>query len=140
VREDVATGNRASRPILAEVAALLGRVDEEVRRLGLRCERCGRCCDFSANDYVLYASGLERALVVSRYGMPRIGPDGRCSFQAGGLCSIHPLRPLGCRLFFCDPAARLLSQRLHERFLRELKELARRRALVWDYSPFFAHG
>ena len=122
---------------IADLEALYRRVDEEVASLGLTCERCGRCCDFAANEYRLYASWLERALVLSRHGPPRLRPDGRCAFQDGRDCSIHPDRPLGCRLFFCGAEARRVGQEAHERFIRQLRGLSRRHGLPWDYAPFF---
>lgn len=133
-----ATG--VSRQAVADLEALYRRVDEETRRLGLACEGCGRCCDFAANDYRLYACRLERALVVSSRGLPRLGPDGRCSFQKERVCSIHQRRPLGCRLFFCEAAARRMGEELHERFIGELRALSRRHGIAWDYSPFFSNA
>jgi len=108
---------------LADLEAFFRHVDEEVRGLGSGCQRCGRCCDFARNDYRLYASGLERALVASRYGEPRLGGDGRCCFQSGRLC---------------DPSAKRAGETLAERFIAELRALSRRHRVPWDYAPFFS--
>jgi len=123
---------------LADLEAFFRHVDEEVRGLGSSCQRCGRCCDFAHNDYRLYASALERALVVSRHGEPRLRGDGRCCFQSGPLCAIHPDRPLGCRLYSCHPSAKRAGETLAERFIAELRALSRRHRVPWDYAPFFS--
>lgn len=32
------------------------------------------------------------------------GGGGACPYQVDGLCSVHEIRPFGCRVFFCDPS------------------------------------
>jgi Fe-S-cluster containining protein len=43
--------------------------------------------------------------------------------QIDGLCSVHPIRPFGCRIFFCDPTAGDWQQQQYELFHAELKQL-----------------
>lgn len=46
---------------------------------------------------------------------------GGCRFQEGGLCGVHPVRPFGCRIFFCDPTAEQWQQDQYEQFHRQIK-------------------
>ncbi len=48
---------------------------------------------------------------------------GGCPFQVARLCGVHPIRPFGCRIFFCDPTASDWQQTHYEAFHRRLKDL-----------------
>jgi Fe-S-cluster containining protein len=120
-----------------ELLALYRDLDDHLARVGVKCRVCGRCCDFARNDYRLYASFLEFALVARGHGQPRLGPSGCCGFLVEGSCSIHPVRPLGCRTFFCDRAHKPREQDTCHAFQQRLRALTDRHGLAWDYSPFF---
>jgi Fe-S-cluster containining protein len=49
------------------------------------------------------------------------------------LCSVHPIRPFGCRIFFCDPTATDWQQQQYERFHAELKQLHERFGVAYYY-------
>jgi Fe-S-cluster containining protein len=115
---------------------LYAELDARLAEFGVECRHCGRCCDFSRSDCRLYASFLELALVARRHRRPHLTPSGQCGFLADGRCSIHPLRPLGCRVFFCDPAYKPREQDLCHAFQRRLRALADRYRLPWDYALF----
>lgn len=125
------------RAALDELLAAYDALGCEVARLGVVCQACGKCCDFARNDYRLYASRLELALVLRDHGPPRLRADGCCGFLRNGRCSIHPSRPLGCRTFFCDPAHRPREQDLCHAFQRQLRTIAERHTVPWGYAPFF---
>jgi len=123
---------------LDELVALYALLDRHLAALGVACKQCGRCCDFARNDYRLYASAIERALVVARHGEPHLAASGRCGFLADGRCTIHPSRPLGCRVHFCDPAHKPREQALYHTWQRRLRALTDRYGIGWGYAPFFA--
>ncbi len=124
---------------LRQLDALYEDLEAHLARLRVPCRACGECCDFARNGYRLYASEIERALIVARHGEPRLTPEGRCGFLAAGRCSAHASRPLGCRIFFCDPAHKPREQDLYHAFLERLRALADQFQLPWNYAPFF-HG
>ena len=118
-------------------------IERELAAAGRACKACGRCCNFSANDYVLYASQIETDLVAEKTGRRPELAEGRCSFQdAAGRCTIRRWRPLGCRTYFCDQArpGGDSFEGLHERTLKRIKDLARQHHLEWRYGRFFAGG
>jgi uncharacterized protein len=75
------------------------------------CNRCGLCCrdkviTLSPYDVirVARAAAISTGVAVSRYtirrgSILRFLPDGRCAALDGLRCTIHPGRPLACRLY-----------------------------------------
>ncbi|MGH7214404.1 MAG: hypothetical protein ACREIT_06545, partial [Tepidisphaeraceae bacterium] len=51
------------------------------------------------------------------------GGQSGCPFQLDKLCTVHAIRPFGCRIFFCDSTATQWQQEQYERFHAELKRL-----------------
>ena len=56
-----------------------------------------------------------------------------CPLQIDGLCSVHAIRPFGCRIFFCDPTATQWQQERYELFHAELKGLHERFGVPYHY-------
>lgn len=55
--------------------------------------------------------------------VPLASDTGGCPFQVDRLCSVHPFRPFGCRMFFCDATATEWQNQAYERFHARLKRL-----------------
>jgi hypothetical protein len=65
--------------------------------------------------------------------------SGECPFLTQEKhCGIHPVRPLGCRTYFCDPGYRPHESGVYERFRDKIAEISNRHNIPWDYRPF--HG
>ena len=62
-------------------------------------------------------------------GIPLSG----CPFQQVNLCSVHAIRPFGCRIFFCDSTAQDWQQDQYTRFHAELKRLHEELAVPYFY-------
>jgi hypothetical protein len=60
---------------------------------------------------------------------------GLCPFWRDGRCSIRPARPLGCRLYFCDPGDPALSEQLCQHAHRELAQVSASFNVTWWYGP-----
>jgi len=93
-----------------------------------RCDASGRCCRFEEFDHRLFVTTIELATFLyeleTRDWPPREKWNGAgCPFQVGGLCSVHPIRPYGCRIFFCDATAASWQHEQYERFHARLKRL-----------------
>lgn len=90
------------------------------------CNVSGRCCRFEEYGHRLFVTTLEMAAFVHHLGQQHSvdGWNGRgCPFQWNGLCKVHRIRPMGCRLYFCDPTAIEWHQETYERFHAELRRL-----------------
>ncbi len=118
------------------VGALYAELDREITAAGPRCDASGRCCRFREYGHTLFLSHLE-ADVLLAVAPPFAQPVSAdfCPFQVENLCTAREPRPLGCRVYFCDPAYQETGQALSEKYLRRLKGMADELGLGWRYAP-----
>lgn len=118
------------------VLELYQEVDREVAAAGPVCVASGRCCRFKEYGHTLFLSNLEADVLLSQappYETP-VSPD-FCPFQKDNLCTARQPRPLGCRVYYCDPSYQETSHAITEKYLRRLKELAAEQGVEWRYAP-----
>ncbi len=125
-------------------------LDELVRATHARqpiCNASGRCCHFEEFGHRLYVTGFETAWLIrqlppdsplTRESLDAAIARGGCPFQHGTRCTVHPLRPLGCRVYFCDPTAQAWQQEIYESLLRSLRSLHDRHAIPYEYGEWRA--
>jgi hypothetical protein len=118
------------------VLELYRDVDAEVAAAGPVCVASGRCCRFAEYGHTLFLSNLE-AEVLLRGAPPLDGPvtAATCPYQKGNLCTAREPRPLGCRIYYCDPNYRDTMSRISEAAVRRVKELADALGLPYRYAP-----
>lgn len=122
--------------------AIYAELDAEVARRAPVCALSGRCCRFIAYDHTLFVSAPEAALLLADAPPPsRPLDDGEtCPWQdVQGRCTARQARPLGCRVYFCDPAYEGQAPELSEAFLARVKHLADELGLPWNYAPLHHH-
>lgn len=113
----------------AAITQLHREIAQRVRDAAPVCTASARCCDFRATGHDLFVTGLEVAWTLDRIpdqraidagAIERAAERGDCPFlvRRHGLaaCGVHPARPAGCRVYFCD--------RTRERFVQDLAEHA----------------
>jgi Fe-S-cluster containining protein len=116
----------AGRPEVATaVDAVYRSVQGEIDERRPRCDISGRCCRFEEYGHRLYVTTLELASFVRQHaGGPDAPWDGTgCPFQRAKLCTVHTIRPFGCRMFFCDATSTEWQNDAYERFHARLKQL-----------------
>jgi Fe-S-cluster containining protein len=120
----------------ARVLEIYHGADREVAAAGPVCVASGRCCRFKEHGHTLFLSELE-AEVLLESAPPYAAPVNAdlCPFQKDNLCTAREPRPLGCRIYFCEPTYQETAANISERYLSRLKELARERGLPWRYAP-----
>jgi len=144
------------------IADLYTRVDAAIAARGPTCWLSGRCCNFDEFGHRLYVTGLEIEWVLgkaSRHGgtKARRGDEEQgggkdesalsdpsclrasvpsCLFQSNTLCTIHTIRPLGCRIFFCQDRTQDWQRELYEQFLNELRALHEEHDLPYRYMEW----
>jgi Fe-S-cluster containining protein len=122
---------------------LYGELDAEVAGLGPVCALSGRCCRFTEYGHTLFLSAPEAALLLAEAPPPvrHLDDGASCPWQdKQGRCTAREARPLGCRVYFCDPAyEQPHAPELSERYLGRLKRLVGELDLPWNYAPFHQH-
>lgn len=135
----------AADPTVAlELEAIYTFAAAEIESRGPACWASGRCCNFEAAGHRLYVTGLEAAYTALRVGPGVLTAEslkaamarGGCPFQATNLCGAHEIRPLGCRVYFCDRSAQEWQQDLCERALLRLRGLHERRRIEYRYGEW----
>jgi Fe-S-cluster containining protein len=117
-------------------------VDAEVARQTPVCAISGRCCRFEEYGHTLFVSSPEFALLLADAPAPsRPLDDGAtCPWQDDrGRCSARGARPLGCRVYFCDPDFQEKAPEIAEAGIARLKRLVDEKGLPWDYAPLHRH-
>lgn len=127
-------------------AGLEGVYTELAGRIAERDPACwgsGRCCAFEKHGHRLYVTGLEAAytLVSGARKIQTADIDaalaaGGCPFQIAGSCSVHLIKPMGCRVYFCDKSAQLWQQELSEEMQRRIAALHDAHAIGYRYAEW----
>ncbi len=122
--------------------AIYHDVDLAVASAGPVCELSGRCCRFKEYGHTLFVSGLEFQHLVSHAPSPTRAIDSgeTCPWQnEHGHCQAREARPLGCRIYFCDPTYQTTAPVLSETFIARLKRLTEHLGVAWNYAPLHHH-
>lgn len=123
-------------PALREILAW---ADSEVAKESPRCEASGKCCRFKDFGHRLYLSQMEAKLLMDGAPPHPIPSDENCCpYQVNGLCTRREERPLGCRVYFCDPNFSGSMERIMEEGIFRLKKLADQHQIGWDYASLHA--
>jgi hypothetical protein len=122
------------------VDQLYEELGAEIERRRPVCVMSGRCCHFEEYGHRLFVTTMELATFAHQYLPIQRGDwDGKgCRFQVGKLCGVHAHRPMGCRLFFCDPTATLWQQEQYEKFHGQLKRLHEQFEVPYAYLEWRA--
>lgn len=119
------------------VLELYREADADVAAAGPVCLASGRCCRFKEYGHTLFVSQLEADVLLADappYDPAAVTAD-FCPFQKGNLCTAREPRPLGCRVYYCDPNYQDTMAAITEKYLRRLKALADEYAAGWRYAP-----
>lgn len=123
----------------ARMATFYAAVDEAVAAHRPVCRNRGACCRFDSFGHKLYVTTVELAFFL--HGLrdrPRLPQEGACPYQVGGLCTARDHRPLGCRVFFCDPETRDWQGPEYERRLIELRQLSSEFGVPYRYVEWLS--
>jgi Fe-S-cluster containining protein len=136
--------------VALELESIYAYTAAAIEARGPACWASGRCCNFEAVGHRLYTTGLEAAYTVSRLAEQAAAPAltpasleaalarGGCPFQVANLCGVHTIKPLGCRVYFCDRSAQEWQMDLSERTLGRLKTLHERHGIEYRYGEWRA--
>jgi Fe-S-cluster containining protein len=124
--------------VVRAVHELYADLQREIDNRRPRCEASGRCCRFEEFGHRLYVTTIELAAFLAdrRSGQSpaTLHWDGTgCPYQVDGLCSVHAIRPFGCRIFFCDASSSDWQRVQYERFHARIKRLHEDMGIAYLY-------
>lgn len=144
---------------------LYAELNDEITTLAPTCWNKGDCCRFGAYGHRLYVTTLELMYFAARLhapGPPSAGSTvphepgrslpvlagaslemfasafeaDRCPYATGGRCQAREARPLGCRIFYCDPGAQSWQGPVTERYLARLRTLHEQFEVPYYYADW----
>lgn len=139
----------ASDPQITDVMlTIFEEASEAVRRERPLCLASGCCCRFEAHGHRLYVTGLEVAwflrLLQESQGrsvttemIQDAQSRGDCPLLEDGMCSVHAIRPFGCRSYFCDPRA-TWQESLYEQWHERVRQLHEQHDIPYFYAEWRA--
>lgn len=130
--------------VVSELEAIFFRAAGAISARGPACWASGRCCNFEKAGHRLYVTGLEAAYTVARLVPGQLSAEslnaarlaGGCPFQAENLCAVHTIKPLACRVYFCDLSAQAWQQELLEELQGDLRRLHERHGVPYRYAEW----
>lgn len=132
--------------VVSELERVYSAAAGAIAERGPACWASGRCCNFEKAGHHLYVTGLEAAYCVARAGpapasaglLPILTPTAGCPYQVRNLCSVHEIKPLGCRVYFCDRSAQRWQEELSERLLADIRAIHDRHGIAYRYGEWRA--
>jgi Fe-S-cluster containining protein len=123
-------------PLRTGLLQIYGDLAVDIAAAGPICDLSGRCCRFKEFGHTLFVSRTEAELLLED-GLPEnaVIDESGCPFQIGNLCTARERRPLGCRVFYCDPRYAGQGEALSERYVARLKRLHDETGSAWEYRP-----
>jgi Fe-S-cluster containining protein len=121
--------------------AFYRKVDEAISAHRPVCINRGACCRFGQAGHRLYVTDAELAYFLDRQsprGLRPVGSADACPYQEAGQCTARAHRPLGCRIYFCDPASRAWQGPEYERWHAELVRIGAESGLEYRYREWLA--
>ena len=132
----------AQQAIALELETIFERTSSAIEARGPACWASGRCCNFAATGHRLYVTGLEVAYAVNKgaalsaAAVAEARTRGGCPFQVQTLCGIHAIKPLGCRVYFCDRTSHEWQNELYEKMLTGIRSLHDRWDIEYRYGEW----
>lgn len=126
--------------LAADMADFYADLDAAIAAHRPTCWNKGACCKFADYGHKLFVTSVELAYFVRGQCHAWIPPTDHtaCPYQQGGLCTAREHRPMGCRVFFCDPAAQHWQNDEYERQLEKLKAIGNRHGVDYRYIEWLS--
>ena len=114
----------ARRPeVVRAMRVFYARADRLIAQKAPTCLNKGECCRFGRFGHRLYVTALEVCYYLACGEAPLAVTDDACPHACEGRCHTRDRRPLGCRIFYCDPTAQVWQGPLTEDQLTRLRAM-----------------
>ena len=127
----------ACRPeVVQAMRAFYADADGLIARQPGSCSSCGDCCRFGEHGHRLCVTALEVCYYLAGgESVPSMTADA-CPHAVDGACRARARRPLGCRIFYCDPCAESWQGPLTEQLLARLRDLHEELGVPYFYADW----
>ncbi len=140
--------------VITAVELLYRDLDAGIAAHAPTCWNKGECCRFGEYGHRLYVTTLEAAYYLavqpseqppaaaeSAASLPVLGSppptsSDVCPHAQGGRCHARAARPMGCRIFYCDPATQHWQGPMTEAYLARLRELHQALGVPYFYADW----
>jgi len=102
------------------------------------CCNKGECCRFGRYGHRLFVTALEAAYYLASGEPAAPVTVDACPHAFGGRCHARARRPLGCRVYYCDPRAQHWQGPLTEELLARLRALHEELRVPYFYADWMA--
>jgi len=126
--------------IASQMRSFYAELDQTIAAHAPVCTNRGACCQFGRYGHRLYVTSVELGYFVRglrAQWRPPAGDDA-CPYQVGGMCTAREHRPMGCRVFFCDPNAQHWQNEEYERQLAALKRIGAEHDVEYRYVEWLS--
>ena len=129
------------------VGGILAQADAEIAERKPICHASGRCCRFEEYGHRLYVTAVEMIHFKTHQGKEKsvslrqfFATDQvrGCPYQMENLCVARNVRPLGCRIYFCDPNAQTWQNELYEKYHAMLRAVHEKFDVAYRYLEWRA--
>ena len=120
------------------VSAMQAFYEETERLIADRRPMCwnkGVCCNFTRLGSRLFVTALEVSYYLAAHQVPTVRGD-VCPHAYDGACHVRDHRPLGCRVYHCDPHAQDWQGPLTEERLARLRALHEKLRVTYFYADW----
>ncbi len=124
--------------VITAMTAFYARADALIADQPGTCWNKSECCHFGQFGHRLYVTALEVCYYLAHVSNLDPAAEDSCPHAVGGRCQVRPFRPLGCRIFYCDPKAAGWQGPATEALLDELKALHQRLDVPYFYVDWMA--
>lgn len=129
----------ARRPeVVRAMRSFYAEADREITDQNATCRNQGECCRFGEFGHRLYVTTLEIVYYLATGSLPPPVTADACPHSLDGRCHARERRPLGCRVFYCDPHAEHWQGPLSERRLARLKVMHEELRVPYTYVDWMA--
>ncbi len=133
--KDLIEGSR--RPDVVEaMREFYAQADRQIAEKPATCWNHGDCCRFTQFGHRLYVTALEVCYYLATGDSPPPVVGDTCPHAIEGKCHARERRPLGCRIFFCDPLAQAWQGPFTEERLAALRELHDKLSVRYFYADW----
>lgn len=133
----------ASQQVDKILVDIYSTIEKETAKKKPICISSGRCCHFEKFGHRLYVTGLETAWCLLQQErnlqteeVANAKQAGTCPFLENGLCSVHLIRPFGCRIFFCDAETKEWQEELYEQCHQLMQNLHQELDVEYIYQDW----